>query len=129
MYTSGVAHLPHWVHEFRQWHVDMFAVLTDSQQARVHMGGNWVVFPYGEFERLDPTFVVPLVPLYIPFPPHLRPHLAQFSATILDGELTSLDYDLALPGPSTRTPVTRSQTRAHSTGMSSYGLLVPKFFI
>jgi len=58
MYTQGVAHIPVWVHEFRQWHVDMLTILTESQQARVHLGGSWITFPHGEFDRLDPNFVV-----------------------------------------------------------------------
>jgi hypothetical protein len=119
MYTQATSRIPDWVHEFRQWHVDMLAILTESQQSRVHLGGNWITFPYGEFDRLDPNFVVPLTPVLIPFAPHLRSLLAQFSATIVDEPLGPNEYR-DLTGLSTMIPRTRSQTRALSTGKFLY---------
>ena len=128
MYTQGFAHIPSWVHEFRQWHTDMLAVLTDSQQARVHLGGSWITFPYGEYDRLDPAFVVPLDPILLPFAPHLRSLLGQFSSTIVDG-LPGQHEGPASPGPSTSAPRTRSRARALSTGKSPFFFYWNFFFL
>ena len=116
MYTHAAPLIPRWVHEFRQWHVDMLAILTESQQARVHLGGNWIVFPYAEFERLDPHFLVPLEPVFVPLPPHLRDVIGQISSTIVDRTLDSTGHQESITDPSTSARQTRSRTRALSTG-------------
>src|SRR6266581_8650764 len=99
MYTQSLYDIPDWVHEFRQWHVDMFAVLTDSQQARVHLGGNWIVFPYVEFDRLDSNFLVPVDPILVPLPPHLRDIVGQFLLAIVDRAQDTPNLKNKQPGP------------------------------
>jgi hypothetical protein len=119
MYTQALYDIPDWVHEFRQWHVDMFAVLTETQQARVHLGGNWIVFPYAEFDRLDSNFLVPVDPILVPLPPHLWDIVGQFSSTIVEGFRDIPEPQDQTAGPSS-TPAyrTRSQTRGVPTGKS-----------
>ncbi len=119
MYTQALYYIPDWVHEFRQWHVDMFAVLTESQQARVHLGGNWIVFPYAEFDRLDSNFLVPVDPILVPLPPHLRDIVGQFSSTIVDRVQDTPESQDQTAGPSSMPAYrTRSRTRGVPTGKS-----------
>ena len=121
MYTQALLQIPDWVHEFRQWHVDMFAILTETQQARVHLRGNWIVFPYAEFDRLDPHFLVPQDSFLVPLPPNLRGLVSQISATVVDRLADLSDPREQLPGPSSSSArVTRSQTRGFSTGKSPF---------
>ena len=113
--------IPDWVHEFRQWHVDMFAVLTESQQTRVHLGGNWIVFPYAEFDRLDSNFLVPVDPILVPLPPHLRDIVSQFSSAIVDRVQDTPESQDQTAGPSSMPAYrTRSRTRGVSTGKSQF---------
>ena len=119
MYTQAIHHIPGWVHEFCQWHVDMLAVLTESQQARVHLGGNWIVFPYAEFDHLDPNFLVPVDPILVPLPPHLRELVGQFSSSIVDRAPISSEPQDPIAGPSSMPAYrTHSQTRGVSTSKS-----------
>jgi len=117
MYTQSTAQIPGWVHEFRQWHVDMFATLTEPQQSHVHLSGSWIVFPYGEYDRLDPGFLVPLEPLMVPLHPSLREFVEQVSSTVWDrvGDYSIVRELQSIPSSSTM-PVTRSQTRASLSG-------------
>ena len=116
MYTQALNQIPDWVHEFRQWHVDMLVVLTESQQVRIHLGANWVMFPYAEFERLDPNFLVPVEPILVPLPPHLCDIVGQFSSTIMDKVQDIPDSENQQAGPFTPAYQTCSRTRGISTG-------------
>ena len=116
MYTQALDQIPDWVHQFRQWHVDMLTVLTESQQARVHLGANWVVFPYVEFKWLDPNFLVPVEPILVPLPPHLHNIIGQFSSTIIDKVQDIPDSENQQAGPSTPAYQTCSWTCGVSTG-------------
>jgi len=115
MHTSYAAYLPPWIHEFRQWHVDMFAALNADERRRVHGQGSWIVFPYGDFDRLIPEFNLPLDPLLVPVPAESLSLVASFSSTMVyNSSGAPPPYENPQPeaGPSTRT--TRSQTRAGS---------------
>ena len=97
----------------------MLAVLTESQQACIHLGGNWIVFPYAEFDCLDPNFLVPVDPILVPLPPHLRELVGQFSSSIVNQAPMSTGPQDPIAGPSSMPAYqTRSQTRGVSTSKS-----------
>ena len=116
MYTQALNQIPDWVHEFQQWHVDILVVLTKSQQAHVHLGANWVMFPYAEFEWLNPNFLVLVEPILVPLPPHLCTIIGQFSSTIMDKVQDIPDSENQQAGLSTPAYQTHSRTRGISTG-------------
>jgi len=113
--THYAAYLPPWIHEFRQWHVDMFAALNSDERLRVQGQGSWIVFPYGDFDRLDSDFTLPLDPLLVPVPADSLSLVASLSSTMVyNSSGAPPPYVSPQPeaGPSTsNTRVTRSQTR------------------
>ena len=112
------AYLPPWIHEFWQWHVDMFAALNPDERLRVQGQGSWIVFPYGDFDRLDSDFTLPLDPLLVPVPADSLSLVASLSSTMVyNSSGAPPPYVSPQPeaGPSTSTThITRSQTRARS---------------
>ncbi|KIM34737.1 hypothetical protein M413DRAFT_14929 [Hebeloma cylindrosporum] len=71
--SAGI--LPPWIHDFRQWHTDMFATLNEDLHAEIFCGGDWIVHPYGDFQ-------LSVEPLRVPVPPDQLSHLAKFSTSL-----------------------------------------------
>ena len=94
----------------------MFASLSRSDHRRVHGRGNWIAFPYAEFDRLIPEFIIPLDPLLVPVPAESLSLVASLSSTmVFNSSGAPPPYENPQPeaGPSTsNTRTTRSQTRA-----------------
>jgi len=81
-YTDSTHLLPGWVHEFWQWHFDMFDSLEElCQEEEVFQGGSWVVQSHHDCKWLDPRFKVPQAPILVPVPPEHRGHLSKFCAS------------------------------------------------
>jgi hypothetical protein len=75
-YTESAGLIPEWVHQFCQWHVDMFESLDEAHQEEVYQQGGWIVFPAAPFTRLDPSFSIPSEPILARVPPD---NLARFA--------------------------------------------------
>jgi len=94
----------------------MFAALNPDERQRVHGQGSWIVFPYGDFDRLIPEFILPLDPLLVPVPAESLSLVASLSSSMVyNSSGAPPPYVSPQPeaGPSTsNTRVTRSQTRA-----------------
>jgi hypothetical protein len=75
-YTESAGLIPEWVHQFRQWHMDMFEALPEVYQDEVYQQGRWIVYPAAPFTRLDPTFDIPAEPILARVPPE---NLARFA--------------------------------------------------
>jgi hypothetical protein len=75
-YTESAGLIPEWVHQFRQWHVDMFEALPEAYQEEVYQQGGWIVYPAAPFTRLDPSFSIPSEPIIARVPPD---NLARFA--------------------------------------------------
>ena len=76
--------IPPWVHEFWQWHVDMFKSLDEDHKEEVYQVGAWVTISPHEFSQLDPGFQVPMEPIWIQVPPEHHDQLAKFCLTLCD---------------------------------------------
>jgi hypothetical protein len=83
-YTDSANLIPEWVHQFRQWHIDMFESLDEVHQRDVDQLGAWITFPHATFQRLDPSFAIPSDPLLVPVPPDNLPRLRLISSSIRD---------------------------------------------
>jgi len=120
-HTNYVAYLPPWIHEFRQWYVDMFSALNPDKRQRIHGQGSWIVFPYGDFDCLESNFTLPLDPLLVPVPAKSLSLVASLSSTmVFNSSGVPPPYVSLQPeaGPSTSTMhVTRSQTHAGSQSL------------
>ena len=96
----------------------MFASLNADERRRVHDQGSWIVFPYGDFDRLIPEFIIPLDPLLVPVPADSLALVASLSSSMVynsSGAPPSYENPQPEAGPSTsNTRATRSQTRAGS---------------
>ena len=93
----------------------MFAALNPDERLRVQGQGSWIVFPYGDFDRLDADFTLPLDPLLVPVPVDSLPLVASLSSTmVFNSSGAPPPYVSPQPeaGPLTSNMrVTRSQTR------------------
>ena len=81
-YTDSVHLIPKWVHQFRQWHIDMFESLDEAHQCEVEQHGAWIVYPLTTFKCLAPTFIIPAEPILIPVPPDNAPQLSLMCSTL-----------------------------------------------
>ena len=81
-HTHSVDLIPAWVHEFRQWHTDMFEALDEAHQQEVYHQGGWIVPHYAEFKRLDPNFAIPTEPILARVPPENRHHYEKICSSL-----------------------------------------------
>jgi len=106
----------------------MFTSLNSEERLRVHGRGSWIVFPYGDFDRLIPEFILPLDPLLVPVPTESLSLVASLSSTMAyNSSGAPPPYVSPQPeaGPSTsNTRTTRSQTRAGRKSFRSFYYLV-----
>jgi hypothetical protein len=113
-YTESAHLIPEWVHQFRQWHIDMFESLDEAHQREVDQLGAWVTIPHATFQRLDPSFVIPSGPLLVPVPPDNLPRLRLISSSIRDPPPALYrDDSPELTGPALRAK--RLRTRSTSS--------------
>jgi len=81
-YTDGANLIPEWVHQFRQWHIDMFESLDEAHQRDVDQLGAWIVYPHATFRRLDPSFSIPAEPVLARVPPENLPRLVKTCSSL-----------------------------------------------
>ena len=83
VWYTGSAHLiPEWVHQFHQWHIDMFESLDKAHQCDVKQHGVWIAYPHATFEQLPPTFIIPAKPILVPVPADNTPWLSLTCLTL-----------------------------------------------
>ena len=81
-YTDSMHLIPEWVHQFHQWHIDMFESLDEAHQCDVEQHGAWIAYPHTTFEWLAPTFIIPAEPILVPVPLDKAPWLSLTCATL-----------------------------------------------
>ena len=81
-YIDSMHLIPKWVHQFCQWHINMFESLDEAHQCDVEQHRAWIAYPHTTFEWLAPTFIIPAKPILVPVPPDKAPQLSLMCATL-----------------------------------------------
>ena len=74
-YMDSAHLIPEWVHQFWQWHINMFKSLDEAHQRNIKQHRVWIVYPHATFERLAPSFIIPAEPILVPVPLDNAPQL------------------------------------------------------
>ena len=111
-YNDSMHLIPEWVHQFRQWHIDMFESLDEAHQRDVEQHGAWIVYPLTTFEWLAPTFIIPAKPILIPVPPDNAPRLSLTCSTLREPPpAVYRDDSPELSGPALRAKRLRTRSK------------------
>ena len=111
-YTDSAHLIPEWVHQFRQWHIDMFESLDEAHQRDVEQQGAWIVYPHTTFERLPPSFIIPAEPILVPVPPDNAPRLSLTCSTLREPPpAVYRDDSPELSGPALRAKRLRTRSK------------------
>ena len=111
-YTDSTHLIPEWVHQFRQWHIDMFESLDEAHQRDVEQQGAWIVYPHTTFERLPPSFIIPAEPILVPVPPDNAPRLSLTCSTLREPPpAVYRDDSPELSGPALRAKRLRTRSK------------------
>ena len=60
----------------------MFETLDDVQRRDVYRNGSWIVTPFADFDRLEPSFVLPMEPIWVQVPPQHHGRLSLAAASL-----------------------------------------------
>ena len=111
-YTDSAHLIPEWVHQFRQWHIDMFESLDEAHQRDVEQQGAWIVYPHTTFKRLPPSFISPAEPILVPVPPDNAPRLSLTCSTLREPPpAVYRDDSPELSGPALRAKRLRTRSK------------------
>ena len=111
-YMDSAHLIPEWVHQFQQWHIDMFESLDEAHQRDVEQQGAWIVYPHTTFERLPPSFIIPAEPILVPVPPDNAPRLSLTCSTLREPPLAVYrDDSPELSGPALRAKRLRTRSK------------------
>ena len=111
-YTDSAHLIPEWVHQFRQWHINMFESLDEAHQRDVEQQGAWIVYPHTTFEWLPPSFIIPAEPILVPVPPDNAPRLSLTCSTLREPPpAVYRDDSPELSGPALRAKRLRTRSK------------------